>query len=158
MLVPWIPVAWIILYSKEWGSLNFKHRLAISLHLPQCMFVCTFVSEMRERLPANTGTTVRYIGCIIFPHTVWKLYLSNCKVGEPQFISHIRAACKTAKAVEKKASWKVHTCPFQTCLKYYILFQMFLALHPCFSSMVGRPFFSLKFKEKSKLMCCPNGL
>lgn len=50
MLVPCIPIAWILLYSKEWGGLSFKHRLVISLSLPQCVFVCTFVSEIREHI------------------------------------------------------------------------------------------------------------
>ena len=52
MLVPWVAVGrrWPeqCLTLKNEGGFHFKHRPAISLHLPQCTFVCTFVSEMRK--------------------------------------------------------------------------------------------------------------
>ena len=50
MLVPRIPIVWVMLRTKEWGGLSFRHRLVISLHLLQYTFVCTFVSEMRDLL------------------------------------------------------------------------------------------------------------
>lgn len=78
MLVPWIPIVWVMLHSEEWGGLSFKHRLVISLHLPQYTFVCTFVSEMRDLLDNRDN-------CLI--HCVCYLPIYSMKIISPMLQS-----------------------------------------------------------------------
>lgn len=139
------------------GGLNFKHRPAISLHLPQCTFVCTFVSEMREHGCLITQGQLSDTLGALSPHVLYeKSLLPGCWVGEPQFANYIWAACERTKAAEGKASWTVHTVLLRHVWGITFFFWCFWA--PGLACLAWfRPFCSLKVKDKSKWKCHLNG-
>lgn len=143
--------------SKEWGGLSFKHRPVIPLHLPQCMFVCTFVSEIREHGHLITQEQLSDTTCALFSHYSMNiLYIRLQSQRASVYLLHTGCLQKLKLLWERLL--KKHTCPFQIILKYHILFLLFLAPCPCFSSMVARPPCSLKVKEKPRWMCPLSGL
>lgn len=92
--------------SKEWGGLGFKHKLLISLHLPQCVFVCTFASEIREQGCLITqGQLSNTLGALS-SHIQYENYIYQPTESESLGLSATSGLC--TKATEGKASWKAH--------------------------------------------------
>lgn len=151
MLVPRTPVAGTMLLSKEGGGSSFKHRLEISLHLPQCTFVCTFVSEMREHRDNCPLRCVHYL-------PIHSMKIISIRLRRRASVSQLCQGCLQELKLLRDRFLEKHTCPFQTFLKHHILFLMFLTLHCFLSSVVGRPSCVLKVKEKPERMCHLNGL
>lgn len=83
--------------------LKFQTKLVISLHLPQCMFVCTFVSEMREQGHLITQGQLSNILCDLFSHIPYENSVSLTAKLETLSLSAISGLLAKAKAAVGKA-------------------------------------------------------